>query len=109
MNLPQIGLILNIAEEAQNHIQRFYALDRAGGEMSFGNTLREHLYTNQTHPYYRAPHIYIAIAARFIPNRQVLTEEQAEDVSVLAGRPVRLRFVMKDADLYAFRFKQMLI
>jgi hypothetical protein len=26
------------------------------------------------------------------------------DVSALAGKPVRLRFVMKDADLYAMRF-----
>jgi len=26
------------------------------------------------------------------------------DVSSLAGRPVRLRFVLRDADLYAFRF-----
>ena len=26
------------------------------------------------------------------------------DVSALAGRPVRLRFVLKDADLYSFRF-----
>ena len=28
------------------------------------------------------------------------------DVSRLTGRPVRLRFVMKDADLFAIRFKQ---
>ena len=28
------------------------------------------------------------------------------DVSSLAGKPVRLRFVMSDADLYSFRFKQ---
>lgn len=28
------------------------------------------------------------------------------DVSVLAGRPVRLRFVMRDADLYAFQFRK---
>ena len=28
------------------------------------------------------------------------------DVSSLAGRPVRLRFVMSDADLYSFRFKK---
>ena len=28
------------------------------------------------------------------------------DVSSLAGRPVRLRFVMSDADLYAFRFSE---
>ena len=27
------------------------------------------------------------------------------DVSALAGRPVRLRFVMKDADVYALRFR----
>jgi hypothetical protein len=42
----------------------------------------EHLYTNQTHPYFRAPHIYIATAARFMPGRQVLTEEQAKAINV---------------------------
>jgi hypothetical protein len=46
-------------------------------EMDFGDTPAEHLYTNQTAPYFRAPHIYVAIAARFMPGRQVLTEEQA--------------------------------
>jgi len=51
-------------------------------EMSFGQTPREHIYTNQTHPYFRAPHIYIAIAARFMPGRQVLTEQQAKQVNV---------------------------
>lgn len=50
--------------------------------MSFGDTPREHLYTNQTHPYFRAPHIYIAIAARFLPGRQVLSEEQARQLNV---------------------------
>ncbi len=45
-------------------------------EMDFGKPLQEHLYTNQTHPYFRAPHIYIATAARFMPGRQVLTAEQ---------------------------------
>ncbi|MEX0325391.1 MAG: hypothetical protein AB3N33_04815 [Puniceicoccaceae bacterium] len=29
----------------------------------------EHLYTNNTHPYFRAPHIYIALPTRFLPNR----------------------------------------
>jgi hypothetical protein len=29
----------------------------------------------------------------------------AGDVSALAGKPVRLRFVLKDADLYSFRFR----
>jgi hypothetical protein len=51
-------------------------------EMSFGDTPREHLYTNQTHPYFRAPHIYVAIAARFLPGRQVLNEKQARQMNV---------------------------
>jgi len=51
-------------------------------EMDFGDHPREHLYTNQTHPYFRAPHIYVATAARFMPNRQVLTEEQAKQLNV---------------------------
>ncbi len=42
----------------------------------------EHLYTSQTHPYFRAPHIYIATAARFMPGRQVLTDEQAKAINV---------------------------
>src|SRR5437867_2343833 len=32
----------------------------------------EHLYTSQTHPYFRAPHIYIAFPRRFLPGQQVL-------------------------------------
>ena len=51
-------------------------------EMDFGDNPKEHLYTNQTHPYFRAPHIYIATAARFMPNRQVLTEDQANQLNV---------------------------
>lgn len=35
---------------------------------------------------------------------QVVTWKDGSDVSQLAGRPVRLRFVLKDADLFAFRF-----
>ena len=31
--------------------------------------------------------------------------KNGEDLSSLAGRPVRLRFVMHDADLYALRFE----
>jgi len=50
--------------------------------MTFGETPFEHLYTQQTSPYYRAPHIYIAIGARFMPNRQVLTDEQAAEIGV---------------------------
>ena len=51
-------------------------------EMDFGDTPREQIYTNQTSPYFRAPHIYIAVAARFMPNRQVLNDEQALELNV---------------------------
>lgn len=47
-----------------------------------GNAPIEHLYTNQTHPYFRAPHISVAVAARFMPGRQVLTDEQAKAINV---------------------------
>ena len=50
--------------------------------MSFGDTPREHIYTNQTHPYFRSPHIYLAVAARFLPGRQVLSAEEAGRVNV---------------------------
>ncbi|MCD6169669.1 MAG: hypothetical protein J7J76_03835 [Candidatus Latescibacteria bacterium] len=51
-------------------------------EMNFGDTPLEHLYTNQTHPYFRAEHIYVALAARFMPGRQVVTDEQAREIQV---------------------------
>ncbi len=51
-------------------------------EMSFGDTPPEQLYTNQTAPYFRAPHIYISVAARFMKNRQVITKEEAEKLHV---------------------------
>lgn len=34
----------------------------------------EHLYTNQTHPYFRAPHIYVAMPTRFHPSRGESTD-----------------------------------
>jgi hypothetical protein len=51
-------------------------------EMDFGSAPPEHLYTSQTSPYFRAPHIYMGVCARFMPRRQVLTEEQAKAVGV---------------------------
>ncbi len=42
----------------------------------------EHLYTQQTSPYFRAPQIYISIGARFRPDIQVLTKEQLENLQV---------------------------
>lgn len=36
---------------------------------------------------------------------RIVAWKQGADVSTLAGRPVRLRFTMKDADLFALRFR----
>lgn len=54
-------------------------------EMSFGDAPAEHLYVNQTHPYFRAPHLYIALAARFMPGRQVLSDAEAKALGVNPG------------------------
>jgi hypothetical protein len=40
-----------------------------------------HLYTNQTQPYFRAPHLYVATAARFLPGRQVISADQAKAIN----------------------------
>jgi hypothetical protein len=40
----------------------------------FPNEPNEHLYTSQTHPYFRAPHIYIATPTRFMASRGESTD-----------------------------------
>ncbi len=45
-------------------------------DMTFGDAPHEHLYTNQTDVYFRAPHLYIGTAARFWPQRRSLTDAQ---------------------------------
>ena len=46
-------------------------------QMGYGDTTPEQLYTNQTLPYYRAPHIYVALPGRFMHNLQILSDEEA--------------------------------
>jgi hypothetical protein len=43
------------------------------------------LYTTQTHPYFRAPHLLIATAARFMPGRQALTAAEAQQIGAGAA------------------------
>ena len=38
--------------------------------LSYPGAPREHLYTNQISPYFRAPHIYIGFPKRFLPKRK---------------------------------------
>ena len=42
----------------------------------------EEFYINQTRPYFRAPHIYVALPARFMAGRFAVTREEAETIGV---------------------------
>ena len=53
--------------------------------MTYGDAPREQIYINQTEPYFRAPHIYIGLGARFMEGRQVITPEQAGKIGVDPG------------------------
>ncbi len=44
--------------------------------MDFGDTPAEHLYTNQTTPYFRAPHLYVALPSRFMNGQDAVPAEQ---------------------------------
>ena len=50
--------------------------------MDYGDAPLEHLYTNQTSPYFRARHLYLSIAARFMPGRQVISDQEAKAIGV---------------------------
>jgi hypothetical protein len=54
--------------------------------MSFGNAPEDELYTIGSHPYFRAPHIQIALPFRIVVGRNVLTEAEAESLDVQAVR-----------------------
>jgi hypothetical protein len=45
----------------------------------------EELYTNQTDPYFRAPQLYVAVAARFVPGRQAISDEEVKALKVAKG------------------------
>jgi hypothetical protein len=55
--------------------------------MMEANQEGEHLYTSGTHPYFRAGHIYIALATRFMANRSSIT-----DIVFMAARPGAARY-----------------
>ncbi|MCX6954329.1 MAG: hypothetical protein NTV51_19430 [Verrucomicrobia bacterium] len=42
----------------------------------------EHLYTTMTHPYFRAPHIYIATPTRYVPGRGDAPTSDAKDANL---------------------------
>jgi hypothetical protein len=50
--------------------------------MEFAGAPPEHIYINQTQPYFRAPHLYLGWAARFNPGRRALTDEQVRTLEL---------------------------
>ncbi|MEE2753216.1 MAG: hypothetical protein VX910_04470 [Candidatus Latescibacterota bacterium] len=57
--------------------------------MTYGDSDREHLYTNNTEPYFRSPHTYIAPCARFMQGRRVLTEDQSASINLKTSQGIR--------------------
>jgi hypothetical protein len=53
-------------------------------EMKFGDRPLEQLYTNATEPYFRAPHLYIALPKRYLPGKAAIAGDAAND---LVGNP----------------------
>ena len=68
-------------------------------QMDFGGTPMEHLYTNATHPYFRAPHIYIALPKRFFPDKAAFSAEIAQSLVANPG----YRIASSDAVLMTTR------
>jgi len=79
-------------------------------------TPSQHLYTNQTHPYFRAPHLYVSLPGRFQAGRRVLTDAQALALDVHPdGGGVRdiadgpLLTTRAGTALYDFTFRESLV
>lgn len=51
----------------------------SGEWADYGDAPREHLYTNATTPYFRAPHIYVAFPKRFLPWRHLLPVPEGDE------------------------------
>lgn len=49
-------------------------------DMDFGDAPPEELYTNGTHPYFRAPQIYIALAKRWFPGKVAVSADEAKSL-----------------------------
>ncbi len=43
-------------------------------------TVDEQLYTSATQPYFRAPHLYIGLAARYLPGQQALSDDEGRSI-----------------------------
>jgi hypothetical protein len=53
--------------------------------MNFGDAPVEHLYSNNTSPYFRAPHLYVGLTPRIVFGRPVISKEQAQAIGIEPG------------------------
>jgi hypothetical protein len=78
--------------------------------MNFGNTPLEDLYTNATHPYFRAPQLLIAMPFRFSPESRVLTDAEKKandiDVSMWKGVSDAVLLTSRGGNVYERKFME---
>jgi hypothetical protein len=78
--------------------------------MNFGDTPPENLYTNATHPYFRAPQLLISMPFRFSPDSRVLTDEEMKangiDVSMWKGVSDAVLLTSRGGNSYERRFME---
>jgi len=78
-NWSSVGGLRTIAKTTSTDLVNWTPPQR----MSFGATPLEQFYTNHTHPYFRAPHLYIGMPMRFVPGRRFLSDEQLQALKVV--------------------------
>jgi hypothetical protein len=71
--------------------------------MTYGGTPPEQFYINNTGPYFRAPHIYVALAARFMEGRSAVTDEQAQAIGLKSARGITYNHDCSDGVLLTTR------
>jgi len=49
--------------------------------LDYGDTPKEHLYTNAVAPYFRAPHLYLGFPCRFVPSRKKVPSHQEDGIN----------------------------
>ncbi len=49
--------------------------------LDYGDTRREHLYTNAIVPYFRAPHIFLGFPCRFVPGRKKIMKHKENGIN----------------------------
>jgi len=75
----------------------------APAPMTYGDGPAEQFYVNNTGPYFRAPHFYIALAARFMEGRSAITDEQAAAIGLRSPRGGRYNLDCSDGVLLTTR------